>query len=165
MPRPSPRPPTAAEYRSLAAFRHTLRRFLDFSARAARQVGLTTQHYQAMLILKAAPPGQPVSVGELARELLLAHHSAVELADRLAERELVRRVASTTDGRRVDLQLTARGESVIARLAATHREELQVAGPKLRQALRTLNEMSEAPAPRKVLAPRRTTRSIATQQP
>lgn len=159
------RPPTPDEYSSLASFRHTLRRFLDFSARAARKLGLTPQHYQAMLILKAAPPGQPVSIGELARELLLVHHSTVELVDRLAERELVRRVASTRDGRRVELQLTARGEAVIARLAATHREELQVVGPKLRQALRSLNEMSQSPAPPKELAPQSPRRSISATRP
>ncbi len=149
MPRQTIRLPTAAEYRSLASFRHTLRRFLDFSARAAREAGLTTQHYQAMLVLKAAMPDKPVSIGELARELLLEHHSCVELVDRLAERGLVRRVDSAEDGRRVDLQLTSKGETVIAQLAATHREELRRAGPQIRKALRTLNEMSEAAAERK----------------
>lgn len=149
VPRHSIRLPTVAEYRSLASFRHTLRRFLDFSAKAAREAGLTTQHYQALLVLKAAQPDNAVSIGKLARELLLEHHSCVELVDRLAERSLARRVESAEDGRRVDLELMARGESVIARLAATHRKELRLAGPQLRKALRTLNEMSEQATGRK----------------
>ncbi|MBI3886875.1 MAG: MarR family transcriptional regulator [Opitutae bacterium] len=137
-----PSPPTPADYRALAAFRNSLRRFLDFSAKAAKHVGLTPQHYQALLALKAASDQGPTTVGALARELLLRHHSAVELLDRLEERNLVRRVRSTSDRRAVELQLTKKGESVIARLAATHHEELSELAPKLRQALRAIGQRS-----------------------
>lgn len=134
--------PTPADYRALAAFRSSLRRFLDFSAKAAKKVGLTTQHYQVLLALKAASGQAPVTVGALADELLLRHHSTVELLDRLEERGLVRRVRSTADRRAVELQLTKKGESVIARLATTHHEELSELAPKLRQALRAIGNRS-----------------------
>jgi DNA-binding MarR family transcriptional regulator len=131
--------PTPADYRALAAFRSSLRRFLDFSAKAALRVGLTSQHYQVLLALKAASSKGPLKVGELAAELLLRHHSAVELIDRLENRGLVRRTRSTTDRRIVELRLTSKGESVISRLAATHHEELRQVGPKLRLALRAIS--------------------------
>ena len=43
------------DYARLAAFRYALRRFLRFSETAAAEVGLTGQHYQAMLIVRACP--------------------------------------------------------------------------------------------------------------
>lgn len=129
-----------ADYRVLASFRRSLRRFLDFSAKAARNAGLTTQHYQALLALKAADPSKPLTIGDIADELLLRHHSAVELVNRLANRDLVRGVASPADGRRVAVQLTRRGEATIASLAEVHREELRRVGPEFRHVLGIMAE-------------------------
>lgn len=131
--------PTPSEYRSLSTFRHAIRKFLDFSTRAARELGLTSQQYQALLALKANQPGGPLSVGELARDLFVEHQSAVELVNRLEERHLVRRAISTEDGRRVEIHLTAVGEETIAQLAATHCEELNLIGPEMRRVLRSLS--------------------------
>src|SRR5262249_58191010 len=58
------------DYARLAAFRHALRRFLRFSETAAAAVGITGQHYQAMLILRASADGQRVTINELAQQLL-----------------------------------------------------------------------------------------------
>jgi DNA-binding MarR family transcriptional regulator len=148
--------PTPSEYRSLSAFRHSLRRFLDFSTREARELGLTSQQYQALLAMKAHQPEGALSIGELARDLFVEHHSAVELVDRLEERRLVKRVVSTVDGRRVDLRLTVAGEAAIAQLAATHREELRLIGPGMRRALRALNREWPEPA-----APARPAKRVA----
>src|SRR5438105_4347390 len=73
------------DYAQLASFRYALRSFLRFSEAAAEQEGLTSQHYQAMLILRGWPDGRPVSINDLARQLLIRHNSAVGLVDRLAE--------------------------------------------------------------------------------
>lgn len=135
--------PTTAEYQALAAFRHSLRKFLNFSSAAAKRVGLTGQHYQTLLALKASSRQGPLKVGELAAELLLRHHSAVELVDRLAKRGLVRRSRSTEDKRKVELRLTPKGESMIARLAATHHAELSQIGPQLRKALRSIGRQAK----------------------
>ena len=121
---------TTRDYARLAAFRHALRRFLRFSEAAAAAVGLSGQHYQAMLAVRARGEAR-VTINDLAQQLLIKHNSAVELVDRLAELDLIARQPSPSDRRKVELQLTARGRSVLAKLAAVHRAELQRIGPEL----------------------------------
>ena len=120
-----------ADYARLAAFRQVLREFLHFSEDAAGGLGLTAQHYQAMLVLRACPEGTSVSISDLARQLLIKHNSAVGLVDRLVAERLVVREPSPADRRKVELRLSARGREVLARLAAIHREELERIGPLL----------------------------------
>jgi len=120
-----------ADYARLAAFRRALREFLRFSDEAAAALGLTTQHYQVMLVLRACPDGETVSINDLAHELLIRHNSAVGLVDRLVEERLVVRNESRTDRRKVELRLSARGRRVLAKLASGHRAELERIGPAL----------------------------------
>lgn len=126
---------TKEHYELLAALRHALRRFLHFSQAAAAAAGLTPQQHQALLAIKGFPGRDRASVGELAERLHLRHHSAVGLVDRLARRQLVRRVPSKLDRRRVDVRLTARGERLIRRLSAVHLAELRQHGPELHRLL------------------------------
>lgn len=126
------------EYAMLAAFRHALRRFLRFSEVAAEKVGLTAQHYQAMLVVRAAPDAKEVTINELAQQLLIKHNSAVGLVDRLAKQGLVVRAPGRDDGRKVSLRLTTKGSRVLGRLAGIHRHELERVGPQLRQLLRQI---------------------------
>jgi DNA-binding MarR family transcriptional regulator len=121
------------DYADLAAFRHALRGFLRFSEALAAHEGLTSRHYQAMLILRGWPDGQPVSINDLAQQLLIKHNSAVGLVDRLAHECLVVRSASTVDRRKVELRLSPRGRQVLARLAAMHRDELRRIGPVMKR--------------------------------
>jgi DNA-binding MarR family transcriptional regulator len=121
------------DYAQLASFRHALRGFMRFSEAAAAQEGLTSQHYQAMLILRGWPEGEPVSINDLAQHLLVKHNSAVGLVDRLAEEGLVVREPSTVDRRKVELHLTPRGRQVLATLAAMHRGELRRLGPIMKR--------------------------------
>jgi DNA-binding MarR family transcriptional regulator len=122
---------TTRDYSRLAAFRHALRRFLRFSEDAAAAVGLTGQHYQAMLVVRACPEDRRVTINDLAQQLLIKHNSGVELVDRLVELDLLARETSSKDRRKVELRLTPRGRNVLARLASTHRGELQRIGPEL----------------------------------
>ena len=122
-----------SDYARLAAFRQGLREFLRFSDEAAARVGLTTQHYQAMLILRACPAQASVTINDLARQLLIKHNSAVGLVDRLTREGIARRIASRTDRRKVELELTVRGRQVLAKLAQTHRTELERIGPELKR--------------------------------
>jgi DNA-binding MarR family transcriptional regulator len=131
------------DYAQLAAFRHALRRFLRFSEQAAAGVGLTSQHYQAMLVLRGCPEERRVTIAELAEQLLIKHNSAVELVDRLVAGELVAREASALDRRKVELRLTQRGRQMLAALAAMHRRELQRIGPILKG---FFGELSRPPA-------------------
>ena len=121
------------DYAQLAAFRRALREFLHFSDAAAAAAGLTTQHYQAMLILRACPEGGRVTINDLAQELYIKHNSAVGLVDRLVEGNLVVRVPSKGDRREVELRLTARGRQVLAKLAEMHSQELLRVGPILKR--------------------------------
>ena len=119
------------DYARLAAFRYALRKFLRFSEAAAGESGITGQHYQAMLILRACPDDKRTTIADLAQQLLIKHNSAVELVDRLVQENLVMREASSADRRKVELRLTARGRQVLAKLASVHRRELRRIGPIL----------------------------------
>ena len=123
---------TTADYRRLAAFRGAVRAFLKFSEDAAAKAGLTAQHYQAMLILRARDETEPVTINDLARDLFIRHNSAVGLVDRLVREGLVAREASKADRRKVQLRLSARGRQVLAKLAGMHRRELERIGPMLK---------------------------------
>ena len=122
-----------ADYARLAAFRGAVREFLHFSEDAAAKVGLTAQHYQAMLILRACPEGESVTINDLARSLFIRHNSAVGLVDRLVREGLLVREASKSDRRKVELRLSARGRAVLAKLAGMHRRELERIGPLLKR--------------------------------
>lgn len=126
-----------AEYRQLASFRYALRSFLRFSEAAAEKVGLTAQHYQALLAVCAAADGH-VTINDLSRQLLIRHNSAVGLVDRLTAQGLLAREPSPEDGRKVYLRLTAKGDRVLERLAEVHREELRRIGPELRKRLQEI---------------------------
>jgi len=131
------------DYAQLAAFRHTLRKFLRFSEMAAADVGLTSQHYQAMLVVRGCPEDLRITINDLAQQLLIKHNSAVELVDRLAEEDLVLRESSPVDRRKVQLKLTGRGRQVLAKLAAMHRRELQQIGPVLRRFFAQISRLDQ----------------------
>lgn len=124
---------STADYARLAAFRGALREFLHFSEEAAARAGLTAQHYQAMLILRSRADGEPVTINDVARELLIRHNSGVGLVDRLVREGLVVRESSKSDRRKVELRLSAHGRQVLAKLAAVHRDELERIGPVLKK--------------------------------
>lgn len=132
------------DYAALAGFRHGIRRYLAFAEAGARSAGLTPQQHQALLAIKAhiAPGG--MSIGELAGQLLLKHHSVVELAGRLEAAGLVARSPDTQDRRRVLLALTATGEQVLASLSAQNLEELRVVAPALGPLLQHLGQLPGA---------------------
>ena len=120
------------DYARLAAFRQGVREFLRFSEEAAERAGLSAQQYQAMLILRASE-GARTSINDLARQLIIKHNSAVGLVDRLVKEGLARRATSGGDRRKVELELTARGRQILAKLAETHRAELERFGPGLKR--------------------------------
>jgi DNA-binding MarR family transcriptional regulator len=126
---------TNVNYRALATLRFEIRRFLNFSAGAARKAGIEPQQHQALLAIKGLTPGVNPSVGVLANRLQIKHHSAVELTKRLEASGLIRRTPSPTDRREVLLNLTRRGDELMKRLSRSHEMELESAGPSLLRAL------------------------------
>jgi DNA-binding MarR family transcriptional regulator len=75
-------------------------------------------------------------IRDIANRMLIQHHSAVELINRLEAGGYVRRQRAVDDRREVLLELTPKGERVLAELALHHHDELQDAAPALVAALR-----------------------------
>lgn len=125
MTNPAAGPLTKQDFEALARFRFGIRRYLRFSEETVREDGLTPQQYQLLLALKGFPGREWASVRELAERLQLRHHSVVELVNRAQAQDLVRREAHPDDGRSVRVLLTPKGEQVLARLSALHRDELR----------------------------------------
>jgi DNA-binding MarR family transcriptional regulator len=123
------------DYEALAAFRYEIRRYLHFGQKAARRAGIDAQQYQALLAVKGLPRNEKSTVGALAEQMQIEHHSAVELSRRLERNGWVRRSRSGADRREVRLRLTLRGEKLLANLSASHRDELRTAESKLIRAL------------------------------
>lgn len=130
-------------YQTLADFRYLLRRFLAFSQDAAKRAGLSPRHHQALLALKGFPGDRAATIGDLAERLGIRHHSAVELADRLAAAGLIERRHDAEDRRRVLLNPTAAAERRLRHLSAAHLEELH----RLRPALLAILDRIGSPSP------------------
>lgn len=139
-------------YTALSAFRYEIRRFLNFSERAAREAGLEPHQHQALLVIKGLPSGHRPTIGVLAERLQIQHHSAVELTDRLETGGLLRRMRNKFDRREVLLRLTPHGENLLRRLSVIHRMELGVAGPQLLKAIDNAIGSVDQLRPRQVLS-------------
>jgi DNA-binding MarR family transcriptional regulator len=117
------------DYRLLGRFRHLLRQFFAFSEESARTAGVTVQQHQAVLSIKTFD-GQ-ATVGDLARDLMIKHHSAVGLTNRLVRARLITRIPDPRDRRRVTLALTPRGEEVLLTVSGANRQKLRSIAPLL----------------------------------
>ena len=139
-----------ADYQALAEFRYQIRKFLHFSDSAIEGAGLERSQYQLMLTIKGMPDGVRPRIRDIADRMLIQHHSAVELIDRLETGGYVRRERGQNDRREVLLALTAKGERILGQLALHHHEELKNAAPKLVGALRrvTRDRRQDEDAPR-----------------
>lgn len=127
------------DYEMLAAFRYSLRQFMRFSEDAAHEAGLTPQQHQALLAIKGFPGRDFVTIGELAERLQLVHHSTVGMVDRLEKQKYIRRTPNQIDHRKVHVKLTAKGEKVLEKLSAEHREQLRRLSPQINNVLEDLS--------------------------
>lgn len=125
--------------RRLAWFRYSLRQFLRFSERAARECDVTPQQHQLMLGIAGYTGRDWATIGELAEFLQERHNAVVGLVERAAKKRLVRKVQSATDRRFVRVHLTAEGESILGRLSHLHE------GEAARLAARMLTEKRTRP--------------------
>lgn len=135
---------SAGELNALVQFRYEIRRFLRFSEEAARAAGLEPQQYVLMLAIRGLSAEHAPTIGEIAAQLQIQHHSAVELIDRSVTRGLVRRTRNDGDRRQVMVELTAKGDRLLRDLAAHHRDQLSEAAPALLAALTTLMQAVES---------------------
>ncbi len=122
-----------ADYESLHAFRHAIRRFLRFSEEGARKAGLTPQQHQLLLAVKGQHGRDWATITDLAESLQIRHHAAVGLVDRCERASLVARSPDPDDRRQVRVSLTDKGERILAGLSARNLRELHA----LRLALQT----------------------------
>jgi DNA-binding MarR family transcriptional regulator len=126
---------THHEFQALAEFRYQIRRFLRFSEDQARASGIEPQQHQLLLAIRGLPDGVKPTIGELASRMLIRHHSAVELVNRLSEHGAVERVPAEEDHRVVFVRLTKKGETLLHSLSVAHHDELRDQGPELMKAL------------------------------
>ena len=122
---------TKADYELLAAFRYALRKFVGFSENAAIANGVSPQQYQTLLAIEGFPGRNWVTIGELAEQMRIAHHSAVGMVDRMEGLGLLKRASSEQDRRRIQVSLTRKGHYILEKLYRIHRAELRSVGPQL----------------------------------
>ncbi len=120
-----------ADYQRLLAFRTGLRRYLHWAEERAVDAGITPAQHQLLLAIRGrVEPGDP-TVSDLAAELLLRHHSVVELIDRAEAAGLVRRRQDHEDHRVVRVAITGLGTRRLGELAGKHLEELARMAPTM----------------------------------
>lgn len=120
-----------ADFEALARFRLAVRQYLAFAERGAKAVGLTSQQHQALLAIKAESYSDAITVGEVARRLLLKPHSAAELVNRLEASDMIIRETAPADRRAVHVRLTAKAEGLLAQLSERNLHELKIISPVL----------------------------------
>jgi DNA-binding MarR family transcriptional regulator len=123
------------DFEALSDFRYQLRRFERFSENAAQAEGITPLQYFLLLHIKGAPGREWASVGELAERLQAQPHGVVALVTRCEALALVERRSNAADRRSVEVHLLAKGEAILARLAALHRAELRLLGGAFQKSL------------------------------
>ncbi|MEO6857141.1 MAG: MarR family winged helix-turn-helix transcriptional regulator [Solirubrobacteraceae bacterium] len=125
--------PADSDYAYLLELRTGLRRFLRWSEERAKAAGLTASQHQLLLAIRGHRGSEGPAINEIAENLLLRHHSAVELVDRAQAGGLVRRCADPDPDRYrvVRLTLTPKGADMLQRLAAQHLDELAHLAPAM----------------------------------
>ncbi|TML13647.1 MAG: MarR family transcriptional regulator [Actinobacteria bacterium] len=137
-----------ADYQALLQLRTGLRRFLRWSEREAEGVGLTPVQHQLLLAVRGHPDPQGPTIGEVARYLLLRHHSAVGLVDRAESAGLVLRRQDPANHSVVRLQLTPKGAQLLEALSELHLEELSHLTPAMHALWETLERAGHRDAPK-----------------
>lgn len=141
---------TADDYFALGEFRYQIRYFLRFSELAAQQEGLEPQQHQLLLATRMLAEPEEPTIRQIADHLLVRHHSAVGLVDRLEQRGLVERVRGKQDRRQVRVRLTPQGDEKLKRLSVIHRAELRNSAPRLVETLNgLLRRLSAKPVHKK----------------
>ncbi len=131
----APRPLSDRQFAELLAFRVALRRFLAWSEEAAEAVGVTATQHQLLIAVRGHPDPAGPTISDVARYLLVRHHSAVGLIDRAEAIGLVARHADPDDQRAVRIRLTPLGDERVEALARSHLQELRRVEPALRTLL------------------------------
>lgn len=98
--------------------------FEGYSAQQIRSFGLTTCQFDIIATLGNT---QGLSFGELGKKTLITKGTLTGVVNRLAEKNLVRRVADTNDGRSQIVTLTAQGVALFEDVFPRHAQYLSEA--------------------------------------
>ena len=132
---------TDEQFARILEFRVALRRFGRFSEEQAAKLEMTAVQYQLLLAIRGHRDPRGPTIADVARALLVRHHSAVGLVDRTRDLGLVERRRDPDDQRLVRLTLTPLGHERVNALALAHLKELR----RLAEVLGTLlNSDTEA---------------------
>lgn len=94
----------------LVALRRLIRAADIHSKKLVKTTGLTAPQ---LLLLQALRDGEDMTVGALATQINLSQATVTTIIDRLESRELVCRVRSSVDKRKVHVYLTAKAEEAL----------------------------------------------------
>jgi DNA-binding MarR family transcriptional regulator len=118
---------TERDYVRLATFRKALRTFLRWSEDAAKDVGLTPMQHQLLLAVRGR--GGAPTIGEVAGDLMLRHHSTGELINRAEAAGLVARTQDAGDRRQTRVTVTGAGNRLLRQLSEQHLNEIRRLAP------------------------------------
>lgn len=96
----------------LVALRRVIRATDLHSKRLSKHAGLTGPQ---LLIMRTIRDLGEVTIGTIAEQVSLSQATVTTILDRLEHRELVYRVRSTRDKRKVHAHLTEKGDDILAR--------------------------------------------------
>jgi DNA-binding MarR family transcriptional regulator len=116
---------TDEQFGRILEFRVALRRFGRFSEEQAAKLDMTAQQHQLLLAIRGHGDRLGPTIADVARHLMVRHHSAVGLVDRTQDLGLVERQRDTDDHRLVRLALTPLGHERVNALAVAHLKELR----------------------------------------
>lgn len=137
-----------SEYAALAELRYRIRQFLRGSDDAAEAAGLEPQQYQMLLAIRGLLGENEATIGELAKRLLIRHHSAVGLVDRLEAHGYIRRDRSGDDQRQVSVILLPRGQRALERVVRRRLHELRGSGDALVSVISAILKENKSPQSR-----------------
>lgn len=124
------------DYARLLEFRTAIRRFLQYSKEQAEKVGLTPTQHQLLLVIRGHPGEQAATITDVSEQLLIRHHSAVELVDRAQAAGLVVKTVDERDHRVMRLALTNEGAAKLERISAANLAELERLSPEIQTVAR-----------------------------
>jgi DNA-binding MarR family transcriptional regulator len=116
---------TDEQFARILEFRVALRRFGRFSEEQASKLGMTAAQHQLLLAIRGHGDPLGPTIADVARHLLIRHHSVVGLVDRTQELGLIERHRDEGDHRLVRLTLTPLGRERVNALAVAHLKELR----------------------------------------
>jgi DNA-binding MarR family transcriptional regulator len=139
--------PTDDQYRGLLELRTGLREFIYWSEEEARAHGITPAQHQLLLAVRAFDRPDGPTISDLARVMLLRHHSVVGLIDRAQDAGLVRRHRDVKSGALVHLRLTEMGAEKLEALTEAHLGHLSRVAPQMARLWSAAVHLPESASP------------------